>query len=100
MALLQEKAVRAAMREHAKRNGKLLQTRRKALGLTQDQLADMAGVTQKAISLYELGLREPAAAKQLMIAAALACSVGDLWQHADRVEIATLARDVARGDAA
>lgn len=100
MPLLQEKAVKAALREHDKRNGKTLQIRRKSLGLTQEQLAEMVGVTQRAISHYEIGIREPASAHKLMVAAALGCAVEDIWPYADRVEIAALVRDVARGDAA
>lgn len=92
--------MRAALREHQRRNGKLLQTRRKALGVTQGQLAEMAGVTQKAISHYELGIREPSEARKLIVAAALGCAVEDLWPYADRVEIAAAVRDVMRGDAA
>lgn len=43
---------------------------RKARGLTQEQVADLTGVSQSAISLYELGRREPyiITAKRLAIA--------------------------------
>lgn len=88
------------MLEHHRRNGRYLTARRRALGFTQEQLATLAGVTQKAISHYELGIREPRDAIKLMIAASLGCGVGDIWPHADRTEIAALVRDVQRGDAA
>ncbi len=39
-------------------SGVLLETARRAQGLTQDQLASVAGTTQAAISRYERGLRE------------------------------------------
>lgn len=97
---LSEKAVRAAMGEHHRRNGKRLQARRSELGLRQHQLAEMTGLTQAAISLYEVGLREPRDHHRVIIAAALACAVDDIWQAPDRVEIATLVRDVVKGDAA
>lgn len=98
MPLLPEKAVRSALREHARRNGKRIQTRRKMLGLTQEQVAEMAGLTQKAVSHYELGVREPRDHHRVMLAAALGCAVEDLFASPDRVEIATLVLD--RGDAA
>lgn len=98
--LLPEKAVRAALREHHRRAGKRLQARRKTLGLTQTQLGDMSGLTQKAISHYELGVREPNDAHKVIVAAALACRVDDLWPVPDRLEIANLVLDVRRGAAA
>lgn len=97
---LSEKAVRAALHEHHRRNGKRLQARRKALELSQEQLAEMTGLTQAAISLYEVGLREPRDHHRVIIAGALGCAVDAIWEAPDRVEIATLVRDVTRGDAA
>ena len=39
--------------------GEVLTTARRASGLTQEELAEKAGVTQAALSRYENGLREP-----------------------------------------
>lgn len=39
--------------------GQLLETARRAEGLTQEQLARSAGITQAALSRYEAGLRDP-----------------------------------------
>lgn len=51
--------------------GLVLETLRIAEGMTQAQLAVMAGVTQAALSRYENGLREPDAAALTALAAAL-----------------------------
>lgn len=87
------------MAEHARRNGKRLQARRLALNLTQDQVAAMAGLTQKAISHYELGIREPRDHVKVLLSAALCCPVTDLFEPPDRVEIANLILK-EKGDAA
>lgn len=39
-----------------KKTGELIAESRKALGLTQKQLADLVGVTDKAISRWETGV--------------------------------------------
>lgn len=49
----------------------LLETARRAEGLTQAELAELAGVTQAALSRYESGLREPDAETLTQIAGAL-----------------------------
>lgn len=94
--LLPEKAVRAALREHRRRTGRLLQAKRKSLDVTQEFLAQMTGLTQKAISHYELGIREPNDAHKVIVAAALGCAVSEIWPTPDRVEIAAV---VMRGAA-
>lgn len=51
--------------------GEVLVTARRALGLTQEELAKAAGVTQAALSRYENGLREPDAEVLAGLASAL-----------------------------
>lgn len=63
--------------------GEVLETARRAQGLTQAELADRAGVTQAALSRYENGLREPEAEALGGLAAALGVTV-DFLQHAGR----------------
>ena len=58
--------------------GEVLQTARRAHGLTQDELADAAGITQAALSRYEQGLREPDEAILTSLAAKLGVTVGFL----------------------
>lgn len=52
--------------------------RRKALGLSQTDLATKAGVTQGAISMIEKGIRTPSLDVIIKIAGALGCTVDDL----------------------
>ena len=52
---------------------------RKAMGLTQTQLAEKLGTTQHVITNYERGLRNPAAAKMPEIARALTVSLEELY---------------------
>jgi transcriptional regulator with XRE-family HTH domain len=58
--------------------GRVIRFRRKALGLTQEELAERAGLGRHAIQLYEQGLREPKASVLIRLAAALGLGVGDL----------------------
>lgn len=51
--------------------GEVLETARRARGMTQAELADLAGITQAALSRYENGLREPEESHLEAIAAAL-----------------------------
>lgn len=52
---------------------------RKAMGLTQTQLAERLGTTQHVITNYERGLRNPAAAKMPEIARALSVTLEELY---------------------
>lgn len=52
--------------------------RRQALGLTQAQLAEKAGVIQQTIDKWERGERNPGVPSLKKLAAALGCSVADL----------------------
>jgi Zn-dependent peptidase ImmA (M78 family)/transcriptional regulator with XRE-family HTH domain len=72
--------------------GEVLETARRARGLTQAELADMAGITQAALSRYENNLREPDAAALQSVADALGVTV-DFLHHAGRAR-AGMAVDV------
>jgi transcriptional regulator with XRE-family HTH domain len=52
---------------------------RKAMGLTQVQLAEKLGTTQHVLTNYERGLRNPAAAKMPEIARALGVTLEELF---------------------
>lgn len=57
-----------------------LKARRLELGLTQQQLADLAGLKQASISQLEWGRRtSPDVHTALAIASALGCTVEDIW---------------------
>ena len=55
-----------------------IKTRRKLKGITQEALAKMLGVTQGAISLWELGEREPNIKIIKQMAAIFECSIDEL----------------------
>lgn len=63
--------------------GEVLETARRAQGLTQVELATAAGVTQAALSRYENGMREPDADVLGRLAQVLGVTV-ELLQHAGR----------------
>lgn len=63
--------------------GEVIETARRAQGLTQDDLAHRIGVSQVAISRYENGLREPEADVLPRLASALGVTEA-LLQHAGR----------------
>lgn len=63
--------------------GEVIETARRAQGLTQSQLASAAGVTQAALSRYENGLREPEADALQRVADALGVTTSFL-EHAGR----------------
>ena len=52
--------------------------RRQALGLTQAQLAEKAGVIRQTLDKWEHGVRNPGVPSLKKLAAALGCSVADL----------------------
>ena len=58
--------------------GEKLKVARKAAGMTQKQLADALGCTQKDISRWESGLHEPGALTLKKIAQILSCSMEEL----------------------
>jgi transcriptional regulator with XRE-family HTH domain len=55
-----------------------VERRRLELNLTQAQLAEMAGVTQGAISMIERGERTPSLDVIMKIAVALGCTIDEL----------------------
>ena len=56
-----------------------IRAKRKDRGLTMDQLADRLGVTRQAVGGWEGGIALPSADKLPEIAAALRCSIDDLY---------------------
>jgi len=56
-----------------------LREKRQALGLSQKQLADMAGITRQAVSAVEANQYSPATSVALQLARALRCRVEDLF---------------------
>lgn len=56
-----------------------LQYRRKAAGLTQDELAQSLGVARSAISMWEIGSAWPSAAILPKLADLLLCSIEELY---------------------
>ena len=56
-----------------------LREKRQALGLSQKQLADMAGMTRQAVSAIEANQYSPATSVALQLAQALRCRVEDLF---------------------
>lgn len=49
-----------------------------ALGLTQAQLADLAGCHQQAINMWETGKRKPGMQSLIKLSRALGCSIDEL----------------------
>jgi putative molybdopterin biosynthesis protein len=56
-----------------------LRDKRQALGLSQKQLADMAGITRQAVGAIEANQYSPATSVALQLARALQCRVEDLF---------------------
>lgn len=66
-----------------KRNESFIAQRRIALGITQEQLAEIVGVKRMQIYLWENGKNSPRAAHLVKLAAALNCSIDELLQSFD-----------------
>ena len=56
-----------------------IKARRKALGMSQETLAEKVGVTRPAICHWESGLRNPETWRLPDLAAALGCKPGELF---------------------
>src|SRR2546422_6498589 len=56
-----------------------LREKRQALGLSQKQLADLAGITRQAVCAVETNQYSPATSVALQLARALRCRVEDLF---------------------
>ena len=78
----------------AQKFGTFLQSRRKALGLTQSQLAEKLHVTDKAVSRWERGVGLPDINLLEPLAQALEISLTELIRS-ERIEADTLPRDAA-----
>lgn len=63
--------------------GKQIRSRRKQLGMTQEQLAEMLGVGHQALSRIEQGHMAPKMDRLPAIARALQCTVPDLFRTSD-----------------
>ena len=63
------------------RLGRNIKQCRAALGLTQAQLAAAVGVTPGAVGQYEIGANRPSLKTALALAAALGCTVDDLYRE-------------------
>ncbi len=64
-----------------------LRERRQAVGLSQKQLAEMAGITRQAVGAVETNQYSPATSVALQLAHALRCRVEDLFSIADSGEV-------------
>jgi len=64
-------------------HNRLRERRKEAGGLTQQELADRAGVSRQSIISIEQGRYRPSVELALRLARALACRVEDLFQLAD-----------------
>jgi XRE family transcriptional regulator, regulator of sulfur utilization len=61
--------------------GAALKSARSAAGLSQEELADRAGLDRTTPSLYERGLRQPTIATLISLSAALGCDCALLLQQ-------------------
>ena len=61
-------------------NTKGLRKKRLAAGLSQKELADKLGIVQSAISAWESGEKMPRASQLPELAAALHCTIDELYQ--------------------
>ena len=59
-----------------KKTGRLITKKRKALGLTQEELSEKFFVTPQAVSLWENGKRFPDPAALVMIVFTFQCTIG------------------------
>lgn len=65
--------------------GNHIMQRRRELGLTQEELADKVGLSQKTISKIENGLEEPKITALAVIADALSCEITELIERHEEV---------------
>jgi putative molybdopterin biosynthesis protein len=79
---------------HPAGNGTRLRLTRQAHGFSQQQVADMAGVTRQAISAVESGLSDPSLRLAIALSRALGLTVEELFGTDDTVAPVT-AREVA-----
>jgi putative molybdopterin biosynthesis protein len=70
---------------HTARSGARLRLARQARGLSQQQVANMAGVSRQAVSAVESGLSDPSLRAALALASALGMTVDELFGSDDAV---------------
>jgi transcriptional regulator with XRE-family HTH domain len=73
---------KAEEKKLAKRLGALIAARRKSLGLTQGELAEVVGIEQESMSRIETGIITPSLSRLLSLADALDCSLETLLRPA------------------
>jgi putative molybdopterin biosynthesis protein len=74
-------------------HGARLRLARRARGLSQQQLADVAGVSRQAVSLWESGEHDPSLRVAFALAKAMGMTVAELFGHSERV-VPVVARPV------
>lgn len=90
--MLDERRLRKAVSDWSFESGRRLATRRRELGMRQEQLASLVGVRATAISKFELGLATPKDSTRLAIACALMVEVVEIWPPIERSYILAVAR--------
>lgn len=65
--------------------GKAVKIRRVELGISQDELADRAGMARSFLSAIELGTKHPTTKSVWKLAEALNCMPSALWLTAERL---------------
>lgn len=77
--------------------GKKICSRRKKLGMTQEQLAERLGVVHQALSRIEQGHTAPKMDRLPAIAKALQCTVSDLFRDEAETDYASRMDDLLSG---
>lgn len=77
--------------------GKKISSRRKKLGMTQEQLAEKLGVVHQALSRIEQGHTAPKMDRLPAIAQALQCTVSDLFRDEAETDYASRMEDLLSG---
>lgn len=75
--------------------GNKIRERRKVLGLTQEQLAELAGISVNFLARMEMTARTPSLETLARIADALSVEVSDLLKSETSVDQLTRAKDIA-----
>ena len=72
------------------RNGMIvyIAERRRAAGMTQEDLSARLGVDRSAVALWETGARTPGTERLPALAEALGCGIGDLFRPPEAREAA------------
>lgn len=72
-----------------------LEPRRKALGMTQQELAEKLFVKRATVGMWETGTALPRAAQLPAIARALQCSIDELYSYDKALEVASPCTETA-----